>query len=120
MSESLDAYHLALDMIKAAGFTFVVASSKSEACYYSHPARHPLLLRIGMHKQKHELMGLKGRVLAKCTFSPKDPTPWTEGHVRHRLAMAIGLYFLVEPKPIVYHGKRGTWEHQDSPVNLYD
>ena len=108
---SLDAYHLALDLVKKAGFEFHTASQKSEACYYFHPARKPYLLRIAQHRQKKPEMGLSN-IVAKLTFSTEHG--FSEQRVRNALALAIGHYFLTEPKPSRYFGKKGTWEGEST------
>lgn len=113
--DHLDAYHFALDLVKKAGFKLHTPSMQSEACYYYHPAREPLLLRIATHSQKRGGMGLSG-VVARVTYSPKDKHDLSEEHVRNLLAMAIGRYFMDEPKPSRYYGKRGTWENNENPL----
>jgi hypothetical protein len=110
----LEAYHLALDLVKKAGFKLHQASMQSEACYYYHPAREPLLLRVATHSSKRGAMGLTG-VVAKVTYSPKDKHDLSEAHVRNLLAIAIGRYFMTDPKPSRYYGKRGTWEDNENP-----
>ena len=113
--DPLDAYHLALDLMKKAGFTLHTASRQSEACYYSHPSRHPLLLRVAMHPSKKSPMGLQANTLARVTISPHDRGLTDEHHgplhVENLVAIGIGRYFLKEPKPSNYIGKKGTWEH---------
>jgi hypothetical protein len=104
----LDAYHLALSLIKKAGFELHTASAQSEACYYFHPSRKPYLLRIAQHRQKRSHMGMSNTV-AKVTFSTKHD--FSQQYVRSALALAIGRYFLDDPKPSEYYGKKGTWEH---------
>jgi hypothetical protein len=110
----LDAYNLALDLVKKAGFKLHTASMQSEACYYFHPSRAPLLLRIATHSSKRGAMGLSG-VVARVTYSPRDKADLSEEHVRNLLAMAIGRYFLDDPKPSRYYGKRDTWESDENP-----
>ena len=100
----LEAYHLALDLVKKAGFELHTASAKSEACYYFHPARKPYLLRIAQHKQKRSEMGLS-LTIAKVTFSTKHD--FSEKYVRSALALGIGRYFLDDPRPSQYYtGKK--------------
>lgn len=114
MMDHAEAHHLALDLVKKAGFVLSTASSRSEACYYYHPARAPLLLRIATHSSKRAPMGLQGRIIAKATFSSRDTHPFSEAHVENVVAMAIGRYFITDPRPSEYKGKRGTWEHGEA------
>lgn len=107
----LEAYHLALDLIKKAGFELHTASAKSEACYYFHPARKPYLLRIAQHRQKRPDIA-HSMTVAKITFSTKHD--FSERYVRSGLALAIGRYFMDEPPPSRYYGKKGTWEQRES------
>lgn len=104
----LEAYHLALDLIKKAGFELHTVSARSEACYYFHPARKPYLLRIAQHRKSKSNIGLSNTV-AKVTFSTKHD--FSNQYVRSALALAIGRYFMDDPKPSEYYGKKGTWEH---------
>lgn len=103
----LEAYHLALDLVKKAGFELHTASAQSEACYYVHPGRRPYLLRIAQHSQKRLPVGLSMTV-SKVTFATSHD--FSERYVRSALALAIGRYFMDEPKPSRYYGKKGTWE----------
>ena len=106
----LEAYHLAQRLIKKAGFRLATVSGRSEACYYTHPFREPLLLRLATHPQKKGLIGLRSTTVARLTFSPRDPSDFTDQHVHNLLSMAIGRYFLDDPKPSDYFGRKGTWE----------
>jgi len=108
----LEAYHMGLDLVKKAGFELHTVSAKSEACYYSHPMRKPLLLRVATHGSKHSPMGLRSTTVARATFSHKERHAFSEVHVRNVIAMAIGLYFIEEPRPSKYYGRKGTWEDQ--------
>lgn len=114
----LEAYHLALDLVKKAGFTLHTASMRSEACYYSHPARHPLLLRVATHVSKRPPMGLQANTVARVTISPQDRGLLDDHHaplhVENMVAIGIGRYFLKEPKASKYFGKKGTWENIDN------
>ena len=114
--DPLDAYHLALELVKKAGFTLHTASMQSEACYYSHRDRHPLLLRVATHSSKRSPIGLRANTVAKVTISPQDRGILDEQHgaqhVENMVAIGIGRYFLKEPKASNYHGKKGTWEQQ--------
>lgn len=106
----LDAYHLALDLVKKAGFTLHQASMNSETCYYTRPSRVPLLLRVSMHPSKRSPIGMRGKTIARITISPKTDTVDPEIHTRNLVAIGIGRYFINDPKPSEYHGKKGTWE----------
>lgn len=105
--DHLTAYHLAIDLVKKAGFTLAHVSMNSESCYYSHPARHPLTLRLSTHRNKSPI-GLSN-VVAKMTFSARD-LYLTPTQVRNMVTWAVGSYFVRDPAPSRYHGKRGTWE----------
>lgn len=105
----LDAFHLATDMVKSAGFQFSHSSMQTETCYYCYPARHPLLLRISTHKSKKPPIGLNN-VVARMTFTSNDTTHLNADLVESRVKWAIGEYFLASPRPTRYQGKRGTWE----------
>ena len=107
----LEAYHLAVDLVKSAGFAFSHASMQTETCYYSHPARHPLLLRISTHRSKKSPIGLNN-VVARMTFTAKDTVHLNADLVTSRVKWEIGEYFLATPRPSRYHGKRGTWESE--------
>jgi hypothetical protein len=110
--DHLTAYHLAIDLVKRAGFQLFQAASVSESCYYFHPGRgRDRLLRLSAHKSKKAPIGLSN-ICARATFTPKDPYH-TEINVYNKVAFAIGRYFLEEPPPSRYAGKRGTWEDQN-------
>lgn len=107
--DGMTAYHLAVDLVKRAGFQFAHSASNSETCYYFHPSHgRSRLLRLSAHKSKHAPIGLSN-VCARATFTPKDPYH-TETNVYNKTAFAIGRYFLEPPPPSDYKGKRGTWE----------
>lgn len=111
--DNMTAYHLAIDLVKRAGFQFKNASLTSESCYYFHPGRGPdRLLRLSAHKSKKSPVGLSS-VCARVSFTPNDPYH-TEINVYNKVAFAIGRYFLEEPAPTRYYGKRGTWEDRDA------
>jgi hypothetical protein len=106
---NLDAYHLAIELVKRAGFQFAFAAMRSESCYYFHPGRgRDRLLRLSAHSSKHSPMGLNN-VCARVSFTPNDPYH-TKKNVYSRVAFAIGRYFMEEPPPSQYKGKRGSWE----------
>lgn len=107
----LEAYHLGLALVKKAGFELAQVSKISETCYYTHPARRPYLLRVSTHTSKRGPMGLQSNTLARATFSRKDTHEFSEMHVNNVIAMAIGRYFIGDPKPSNYYGRKGTWEH---------
>jgi hypothetical protein len=108
--DNREAFHYALELVKKAGFTLVTASSKTEACYFVHPQRDPYQLRIAMHKRKRAPVGMTP-ILSKVTILPSDRHGYSEEHTENLVAMAIGRYFLADPKPSEYYGKRGTWEN---------
>ena len=95
-------------LLKKAGFALHQASQSSASTYYIHPARAPYLLRVSDHPSKGQVIGLPNTV-AKLTISPKDKYLTTH-HIENLVVMAIGRYFLGEPKPSRYFGKKGTWE----------
>jgi len=109
----LDAYHMAIELVKKAGFTLHHASIQTESCYYVHPARAPLLLRLSAHKSKHSPIGLNG-VVARASFTKGEEKHGhhTPANVRNRVTWAIGQYFLNDPQETRYRGKRGTWENK--------
>lgn len=109
--DHLDAYHLAIELVKKAGFEFSHASMSTESCYYVHPARRPYLLRVSAHKTKHSPIGLNN-VVARVSFTKGEEKHGihTERNVLNRVTWAVGQYFLNEPAPTRYYGKRGTWE----------
>jgi hypothetical protein len=106
----IEALHVAMELVKKAGFILSTASSKSEACYYFHPARPEYLLRLSNHPSKKSPIGMRAKTISKATFSRKEIYPFSQEHVENLVAMAIGRYFINEPKPSNYKGKRGTWE----------
>lgn len=105
------ALQLATELVKRAGFVLDYVSMNSESCYYRHPSlKKGRLLRISSHRSKGCVIG-HGGVVSKVTCSRKNmhlnPTS-----VENQVIYAIGRYFLTEPKPSEYRGRRGTWEHQ--------
>lgn len=99
-----DAREHAVALLKKAGFHLHQVSQSSTTAYYHHPARVPLLLRVADHPRKGDMMGLPGTV-SKLTLSPKDQY-LTERHIENLVVMAIGRYFLMDPKPSQYDGPR--------------
>lgn len=111
--DNITAYHLAIDLVKQAGFVLDHVSMQSETCYYRHPAvKKGRLLRVSTHRSKGGRIGFNG-VVSKVTCGPRDMhlNPTT---VKNQVITAIGRYFLTEPKPSEYRGKRGTWEKASS------
>lgn len=106
---NVDAHARACEIIKAAGFEMVSVASNSESCYYAHPSRKPLLIRVSMHKSDRSPIGLRF-VVARLTFTAKDTPYLSDALVLQRVRWAIGQYFTTEPRPSEYRGKRGTWE----------
>lgn len=112
----LDAYHHAIELAKKAGFVLSHVARTSETCYYYHPAVGTRkLLRLSTHKSKHVPIGMNA-VVARASFTPKDNNH-TPTNVYNKIAWAIGRYFLEEPKPSEYKGKRGTWEQRKEDAN---
>ena len=105
--DHLTAYHLAVDLVKKAGFRLVHASRSSESCYYNHPALPDRRLRLSTHKSSKSPIGHSG-VCARLSFSPKDQTH-SELNVYNKVAFAIGRYFLTEPLPSEYKGPKESW-----------
>lgn len=99
-------------LLKKAGFSVHQVSQSSTSTYYMHPARAPLLLRVSDHPSKREIIGMPYTV-ARLTISPKDRY-LTEYHVENLVVTAIGRYFLSDPKPSRYYGKKGTWEQRQA------
>lgn len=111
--DHITAYNMAIELVKSAGFVLSHVSMSTETTYYYHPARRPYLLRVSAHKSKHSPIGLND-VVARCAFTKgeeKAKNCLTPTNVRNRVTWAIGQYFLNEPLPTRYKGKRGTWEH---------
>lgn len=99
---------IATDLVKRAGFVLNHAATTSESCYYYHPAiGKKRLLRVSTHRGGGRI-GQVG-VVAKVTCGRRD-TSLTTRSVEIKVIHAIGTYFLTEPKPSEYRGKRGTWE----------
>ena len=101
----------AATLLRKAGFILHQTSLNSTSTYYLHPAREPYLLRVADHPSKGQVIGLPNTV-AKLTISPKDKY-LTECHVENLVVMAIGRYFLSDPKPSRYFGRKGTWENHE-------
>jgi hypothetical protein len=106
--DHITARECAVALLRKAGFKLHQVSQSSTSVYYLHPAREPYLLRVSDHRSKRDLIGLPFTV-ARLTISPKDQY-LTEHHVENLVVSAIGRYFLGDPKPTRYYGKKGTWE----------
>lgn len=115
--DNVEAHALGISYVKKAGFRLANVSMRSESCYYEHPARPGLLLRVSMHRGKARIG--HNNVLAKISFSSRIPQ-WSEFAVYCAVRMAIGNYFLRDIKPSEYMGKRGTWEQsvRDKDVGI--
>lgn len=109
--DNVTAFHLALDLIKRAGFVHKFTAQRTESCYYCHPSTPDRLIRVSSHSTKKSPIGLSG-VYARLTFTPKD-LHHTHLNVRNKVAFAIGAYFLGDTRqtPSEYRGKKGTWEN---------
>lgn len=106
--DHMAAFNLAIELVKKAGFVLDHVAMQSETCYYRHPClKKGRLLRISTHRGKGRI-GHNG-VVSKVTCGAKDmhlnPTS-----VENQVIHAIGRYFLTEPRPSEYRGRRGTWE----------
>jgi hypothetical protein len=101
------AHELAISLLRLAGFEFSHDSRISETCYFIHPARRPLLIRVSTHRSKKSPIGLN-QVIARLTFTAKDTTHLNEKLVAKRVTWAIGEYFMAAPKQSRYQCKRGT------------
>src|SRR5580693_7611017 len=98
-------------LLRKAGFAVHQVSQSSTSVYYFHAARAPYLLRVSDHPSKGDVMGMPYTV-ARLTISLKDQY-LSQHHVENLVTMAIGRYFLGEPKPSRYYGKKGTWESNE-------
>lgn len=108
----LTAYHMAIELVKRAGFQFAFSAMKTESCYYFHPGRgRNYLLRLSAHKSKHSPIGLNN-VCARVSFPPKCLV-FTKKSVYNAVALAIGTYFLEDPPPSKYQGKRCDWDKRE-------
>lgn len=113
----------AIQTLKAVGFERAAVSGKSEAVYMRFPGR-PALLRVSTHPSKHSPIGMD-YVAARLTFKGRS---WdghsvlrcSEGKIDMMIYLAIGQYFVkaLTPKPSLYKGKRGTWEHLEGEAEL--
>lgn len=105
-----EAVDLAISLVKKAGFELRSVSRSTESCYYSHPARSPLLLRISPHSTKHAPIGITPAI-AKVTISHRD-LYLTEKNITHKVMWAIGQYFLNDPKPSLYDGPKESFSKE--------
>lgn len=113
----MDAYDMAIALVKKAGFILDHVALQTETCYYRHPSiKKGRLLRVSTHRSKGGRIGLNG-VVSKVTCSPND-MHLNPSSVENQVIHAIGRYFLTEPKPSEYRGKRGTWESKLSPTSF--
>lgn len=105
--DSMTAFNLAIELVKKAGFVLEHVAMRSETCYFRHPAiKKGRLLRVSTHRGKGRI-GQNG-VVSKVTCGIRDMN-LTATSVENHVIYAIGRYFLTEPKPSEYRGKRGTW-----------
>ena len=111
--DHITAYHLAIELVKRAGFVLDHVAMQSETCYYRHPSiKKGRLLRVSTHRGKGRI-GHNG-VVSKVTCGAKD-MHLNPRSVENQVIHAIGRYFLTEPKPFEYRGKRGIWEAAAAP-----
>jgi hypothetical protein len=96
------AHNLATDLLKKAGFTLYKVSRVSESCYFHHPARMGLMLRLSAHKSNKGPIGVE-TTLVNVSFTEHDEKHLlTQTVVKNRVIWAIGYYFLADPKPSKY------------------
>lgn len=116
--DHLEAYHLAIELVKKAGFVLDHVSRQTETCYFKYPGLIKLM-RISTHRGKKSPIG-HNNVCARVSFvKPKslNVAPHYESSVHLKIVEAIGNYFLTDPKPSRYKGKKGTWI-KDDPFKL--
>jgi hypothetical protein len=91
---ALEACHVASDLVKRAGLSWVWSSMKSEACYYRHPSRHGLL-RIATHSKGGRNPDMRdGPTVVGVTFPESNLKGFTPEYVENHTANAIGLYLI--------------------------
>lgn len=107
MLDNVTYFNLAIELVKKAGFIIDHVAMNSETCYFRHPSiKKGRLLRVSTHRG-HRPIGHNG-VVSKVTCSAKD-MHLNNTTLENQVIYAIGRYFLTEPKPSEYKGKRGTW-----------
>jgi hypothetical protein len=112
--DHVTAQNLAIELLKRAGFILDHVALASESCYYYHPAiGKKRLVRVSTHRGKGRTIGKNG-VVSKVTCGPRNMHA-TNKTIENQVIYAIGHYFLTEPKPSEYRGKRGTWENGVTP-----
>lgn len=114
--EPIDAFvalELAIAHAYKAGFTRAFVSMKTESCYFTHPGRPDVLMRLSMHKNNKSPMGLNN-VVARAAFTPTN-SHLSEYMVWNTMRFVIGDYFLRAIPPSRYRGKKGTWEANSHP-----
>lgn len=91
---ALVACHVASELVKRAGMSFIWSSMKSEACYYGHPARLGLL-RIATHSKGGRNPDMKdGPTIVSVTFPESNLKGFSPEYVENHTANAIGLYLI--------------------------
>lgn|SRR6185312_5215564 len=115
--DHITAFHLALTLVKQAGFELKYAARNSETCYYYHPARGDALLRVSTHKSKNAPIGLAPPI-AKATFSPKDQY-LSEKRVHDMVRWAVGCYFVNPPRSSQYDGPK-QWRTLTDGVSVHE
>lgn len=101
--DHLEAYHLAIELAKKAGFVLHHVSMNSETCYYEHPSRLGCFLRLSTHKNKTPI-GIGG-VAARLTLGRNAPHV-SEDSVHKMMVKAVGEYFLRDAEPSKYDGPK--------------
>ena len=104
------AYDLAIAIARKAGFTLASVSRLTEACYFTHLGRPDMLMRLSMHSSNRSPIGMNA-VVARASFAAKN-NHLSIFSVHNTMRFVIGDYFMRDPTPSRYRGKRGTWENQ--------
>lgn len=100
--DCITALQLGANLLKKAGFTLHHVSRRSDSCYYEHPARQGMMLRLSTHKYRGAPIG-RECVVACCSFTPADELQLlTQTIVNNRITWAIGRYFLADEKVSKY------------------
>ncbi len=110
--DALTAFDFAISLAYQAGFNRSFVSMKTESCYFSHPGRDGVLMRLSMHRNKGSPMGMNN-VVARATFAPSN-SHLSKYYVWNAMRFVIGDYFMRPIPPSKYKGKRGTWETDES------
>ena len=108
------AHNLATDLLKKAGFSLYKVSRTSESCYFHHPAREGLLLRLSTHKANKGPIGVE-TTLVNVSFTEHDERHLlTQTIVKNRVIWAIGYYFIADQKPSRYQRGEDNIQYKES------